>query len=282
MLDTEDPRYRAMDLVSRHMSVESEFCRACVRMGYLTAEQMARAARRYRLGVNRYGAVIYWQIGLMGEVYDGKIMYYRADCHRDKQRPTTWVSAVMKAYYGYPGELPTVHGLFGAQLIKATENTDNTDKETNTNSTNDTNKETNTDDTDNTDKAESAESTDKETNTESADKANNTDKAVAVVESEKTAVIMSELYRDYLWVAAGGLYELTKEKLFMLRGRKVVLFPDTDPEGEAFKRWYNVARKAEWLLGQRIFVSPLLEQHATAEQKLRKIDILDFYFSLRR
>ena len=74
MLDTEEPRYRAMDLVSRHLSVESEFCRACVRMGYLTAEQMARAARRYRLGVNRYGAVIYWQIGLRGEVYDGKIM----------------------------------------------------------------------------------------------------------------------------------------------------------------------------------------------------------------
>ena len=244
-----------MDLVSRHLSVESEFCRACVRMGYLTAEQMARAARRYRLGVNRYGAVIFWQIGLMGEVFDGKIMYYRADCHRDKQRPATWVSAVMKAYYGYPGELPTVHGLFGAQLLKATE------------------KVMATDNTDNTEKAESA---------ESADNANNTDKAVAVVESEKTAVIMSELYRDYLWVAAGGLYELTPQKLFMLRGRKVVLFPDTDPEGEAFKRWYDVAHKAEWLLGQRIFVSPLLEQHATAEQKLRKIDILDYYFSLRR
>ena len=239
MLDTEDPRYRAMDLVSRHLSVESEFCRACVRMGYLTAEQMARAARRYRLGVNRYGAVIFWQIGLMGEVYDGKIMYYRADCHRDKQRPTTWVSAVMKAYYGYPGELPTVHGLFGAQLLS------------------------------------------EEVKSEGV----NSEKlvvAVAVVESEKTAVIMSELYRDYLWVAAGGLYELTPQKLFMLRGRKVVLFPDTDPEGEAFKRWYDVAHKAEWLLGQRIFVSPLLEQHATVEQKLRKIDILDFYFSLRR
>ena len=237
MLETEDPRYRAMDLVSRHMSVESEFCRACVRMGYLTAEQMARAARRYRLGVNRYGAVIYWQIGLMGEVYDGKIMYYRADCHRDKQRKTTWVSAVMKAYYGYPGELPTVHGLFGAQLLSEEVKSEGVKSEK---------------------------------------------LAVAVVESEKTAVIMSELYRDYLWVAAGGLYELTPQKLFMLRGRKVVLFPDTDTEGEAFKRWYDVAHKAEWLLGQRIFVSPLLEQHATAEQKLRKIDILDFYFSLRR
>ena len=255
------------------MSVESEFCRACVRMGFLTAEQMARAARRYRLGVNRYGAVIYWQIGLTGQVFDGKIMYYRADCHRDKQRPTTWVSAVMKAYYEYPGELPTVHGLFGAHLLKTTDYADYTD---NTESIDKADGKGTTDYADYTDNTESIDKADGKGTTDYAD---NTDLAVAVVESEKTAVIMSELYRDYLWMAAGGLFELTPEKLFVLRGRKVVIFPDTDPEGEAFKRWYGVARKAEWLLGQKIFVSPLLEQHATAEQKRQKIDIADYYFA---
>ena len=228
ILEPEDPRYRAMDLVSRHLSTESEFCRACVRMGFLTAEQMDRAAKRYRLGVNRYGAVIYWQIGLTGQVYDGKIMYYREDCHRDKQRHTTWVSAVMKGFYNCTVEMPGVHGLFGTHLLTASDDTS---------------------------------------------------RAVAVVESEKTAVIMSERYRDYLWVAAGGLNELSPEKLFVLRGRKVVIFPDTDPEGEAFAHWYAIAHKAEWLLGQRIFVSPLLEQHATAEQKRQKIDIADYYFA---
>lgn len=229
ILEPEDPRYRAMDLVSRHLSTESEFCRACVRMGFLTAEQMDRAARRYRLGVNRYGAVIYWQIGLTGQVFDGKIMYYRADCHRDKQRRTTWVSAVMKGFYGCPAEMPGVHGLFGTHLLTASDDTS---------------------------------------------------RAVAVVESEKTAVIMSERYRDYLWVAAGGLNELSPEKLFVLRGRKVVIFPDTDPEGEAFAHWYAIAHKAEWLLGQKIFVSPLLEQHATAEQKRQKIDIADYLMEI--
>ena len=294
MLEPEDPRYRAMDLVSRHLSVESEFCRACVRMGYLTAEQMARAARRYRLGVNRYGAVIFWQIGLMGEVYDGKIMYYRADCHRDKQRKTTWVSAVMKAYYEYPGELPTVHGLFGAHLLKTTDYADYTDNAESidkadgkgttdyadyTDNTESIDKADGKGTTDYADYTDNAESIDKADGKGTTDCADYTDLAVAVVESEKTAVIMSELYRDYLWVAAGGLFELTPEKLFVLKGRKVVIFPDTDPEGEAFKRWYGVARKAEWLLGQRIFVSPLLEQHATAEQKRQKIDIADYYFA---
>ena len=224
LLEPEDPRYRAKDLVSRHQSTESEFCRACVRMGYLTAEQMARAAQRYRLGVNRYGAVIFWQIGLQGQVYDGKIMYYQADCHRDKRRNTTWVSAVMKGFYQCPVEVPTVHCLFGTELLKTL------------------------------------------------------GASVAVVESEKTAVIMSEIYRDYIWMAAGGLNELTPEKLFVLKGRRVAIFPDTDPEGQAFALWFGIARKAERLLGQHIFVSPLLEQRATADQKRRKIDILDFHF----
>ena len=235
LLEPDNEHYRAMDLVSRHQSVESEFCRACVRMGYLSAEEMERAARRYRLGVNRYGAVIFWQVGLQGQVYDGKIMYYRADCHRDKQRKTTWVRAVMKGFYQCPVNLPSVHGLFGCHLLG---HTDSTDELT----------------------------------------VARKHLTVAVVESEKTAVIMSERYPNYLWLAAGGLNELTPEKLFVLRGCRVIIFPDTDPDGKAYDLWYGIARKTERLLGQNIYVSPLLEQRASSEQKQRKIDIADYYF----
>jgi hypothetical protein len=103
-------------------------------------------------------------------------------------------------------------------------------------------------------------------------------KPVCVVEAEKTAVIMSEHYPQQLWLAAGGLNELTPQKLFPLRGRRIILFPDTDPDGKAFRLWYDIALKAQWLMGQNIFVSPLLEQHATPEQKQRKIDLVDFLF----
>ena len=78
-----------------------------------------------------------------------------------------------------------------------------------------------------------------------------------------------------LWLAAGGISELTPQKLFPLRGRKVILFPDTDPDGEAYRLWYAVARRAERLLGQPLYVSALLEQRATPAQKARKIDIAD-------
>jgi hypothetical protein len=100
------------------------------------------------------------------------------------------------------------------------------------------------------------------------------------VESEKTAIIMSERYPDYLWLATGGLGQVQPEKFRPLRGHRLVLFPDTDPDGEAFKRWYDAARlvmvQPFWEDSPPIRVSSLLEQLATPEQKAAKIDIADF------
>ena len=72
--------------------------------------------------------------------------------------------------------------------------------------------------------------------------------SVCVVEAEKTAVIMSEHFPQYLWMATGGLNELTAVKLFPLRGRKIILFPDTDPDGKAYALWYGIAQQAQRLL----------------------------------
>ena len=92
---------------------------------------------------------------------------------------------------------------------------------------------------------------------------------VAVVEAEKTAVILSELYPQYIWLASGGLGEV-----------KVILFPDTDPDGIAYSRWSNAAeevmRSVFWEGSPPIRVSRILEDHATEEQKRRKIDLVDF------
>lgn len=67
-----------------------------------------------------------------------------------------------------------------------------------------------------------------------------------------------------------------------LRGHRVVMFPDTDPDGIAFRCWNNAAREVMrsvfWEDSPPIRVSPLLELKATAAQKHRKIDILDFLF----
>jgi len=103
---------------------------------------------------------------------------------------------------------------------------------------------------------------------------------MAVVEAEKTAVILSELYPQYIWLASGGLGEVQPDKFRALRGCKVILFPDTDPDGIAYSRWSNAAeevmRSVFWEGSPPIRVSRILEDHATEEQKRRKIDLVDF------
>ena len=105
-------------------------------------------------------------------------------------------------------------------------------------------------------------------------------RAVAVVEAEKSAVILSEHFPEYLWMATGGLGEVQAEKFRPLRGRKVIFFPDTDPDGTAYRRWYEAAQEVQrqlwWEDSPPIYVSPILEERATAEQKERKIDLVDF------
>lgn len=105
---------------------------------------------------------------------------------------------------------------------------------------------------------------------------------IAVVEAEKTAVIMSEHFPQYIWLAAGGLGELQPDKFRPLRERKIILFPDTDPDGIAFKRWSDISKEVMnsifWEDSPPIRVSPILEQHATPDQKQRKIDLVDFLF----
>ena len=212
------------------LSTDTVFCRALVRCGYLSEEQMQRAADRYHLGRSRDGGVIFWQTDQAGVVRDGKIMYDREDCHRNKQRNPSWVSARRKAHYGYDGDLPVERCLFGLHLL-------------------------------------------------SEELKVRSEKCVAaIVEAEKTAVIMSEWYPQYLWLASGGLSMLTAEKLLPLRDQRVILFPDTDLDGKAFAHWQQIAREASRHTLFPVYVSPLLERHATSEQKAAKIDIIDFLF----
>ena len=52
-------------------------------------------------------------------------------------------------------------------------------------------------------------------------------KVVALVESEKTAVICAGLMPRFLWLATGGKSSVN-ERLLVLKGRRVVAFPDID------------------------------------------------------
>ena len=102
----------------------------------------------------------------------------------------------------------------------------------------------------------------------------NRGKKIVVVESEKTAVIGTAVSPEFVWMATGGLSQLSAERCYDIHGRDVILYPDTDPEGSTFRKWKE---KAEDLkrIGCRVDVSDILERTASAADKEAKIDIGD-------
>ena len=246
-------------LWQRCLSTESVFCRALVSNGYLSEEQMQRAAQRYRLGRSRDGGVIFWQIDEHEVLHDGKIMYYRPDCHRDHDHKPTWTSFLLRKAGQLPDDWRPEHCLFGLHLLTQSQFKGHTDF------------------TDLTDNSSTPISGDSKKSVKS-ERSVCDNKTICVVESEKTAVMMSELRPDCLWLATGGKTELNVARLKPLQGHRVILFPDTDTDGSTYREWYELALAAGDVYGQPFTVSAILEQHATPSQKQRKIDIADYFF----
>jgi hypothetical protein len=95
-------------------------------------------------------------------------------------------------------------------------------------------------------------------------------KPVALVESEKTAVIASVYLPQFIWVSVGSLTNLNAEKCGILKGRTVTLFPDLN----GFDKWSS---KAQELSNLAIFnVSDLLERKATEAEREQGLDLADF------
>lgn len=95
-------------------------------------------------------------------------------------------------------------------------------------------------------------------------------KPVAIVESEKTAVIASVYLPQFIWLAVGSLTNLNAERCNILKGRTVTLFPDL----KGFEKWNSKAKELSHLA---IFtVSDLLERKATEAERELGLDIADY------
>jgi hypothetical protein len=95
-------------------------------------------------------------------------------------------------------------------------------------------------------------------------------KAVAIVESEKTAVVASVYFPQFIWLAAGSLNNLSEERCNVLRGRRVLLYPDIN----GFEKWRIKAKELSHIASFQ--VSDLLEQKATAAEREQGFDLADY------
>lgn len=101
-------------------------------------------------------------------------------------------------------------------------------------------------------------------------------RTVALVEAEKTALIGAMQYPDYVWLATGGKSQMSVGKMAVLRGRKVIAFPDAD----GYQEWRAKAKELA-KVGVLLQVSDYIERHATPEQKAHGADIADLILAER-
>lgn len=95
-------------------------------------------------------------------------------------------------------------------------------------------------------------------------------KAIALVESEKTAVIASVAFPEFIWMATGGLRNLKASMLIPLANRKVILFPDAG----CYDSWNH--KVADLPTNIQYMISELIEKNSTSKEKENGFDLADY------
>jgi len=106
---------------------------------------------------------------------------------------------------------------------------------------------------------------------------------VALVEAPKTAVYstlyfgLPETPESLIWLAVYNKSSFSLDKLKVLQGRFVYVFPDLSKDGNTFKEWESKAKEYEsYLPGTRFIFSDLLEQLAHERDKSEGNDLADY------
>jgi len=102
------------------------------------------------------------------------------------------------------------------------------------------------------------------------------DKPIAIVESEKTAIIASIFLPEIIWLACGGSEGLNINKCRVLQGKNVVLFPDCN----MFDKWHKKAQELSLICN--VSVSDLIETTATETEREQGYDLADYLINKNR
>ena len=177
-------------------------------------EQVAEVLARYRTGSSRDGRIIYWQIDHSGQVRAGKVMAYDLDGHRKKDGKgnVCWVHS-MKIDGIRFDEMLVPQCLFGEHLAPLLSPQGG------------------------------------KTAMPEYSPLGEIEGA-AIVESEKTALIMSLVCPDKVWLATGGKANFKEQMLWPLLGHEVAVYPDAD----ALHDWAVRIAQLNRELGHRLYI----------------------------
>ena len=103
-------------------------------------------------------------------------------------------------------------------------------------------------------------------------------KPVAIVESEKTAILMTGFFPDCIWLATGGKNGVrwsSIENIEPLIGRQVILYPDLGAYNDWEDKAHHLDNVCEYTL------STLLEDKAQGQDWNKGYDIADYFLKQR-
>ena len=110
---------------------------------------------------------------------------------------------------------------------------------------------------------------------------------IALVEAPKTAIYGTlyfgspDMPKNLIWLAVYNESSFNFDKLKVLEGRDVFVFPDLSKDGSTFNKWQDKAKEYETRLpATRFIFSDLLEQLADEQQRLQGADLADVLIKL--
>ena len=236
----------SMPMVNACRADEFDFFQPFIDSGRLTIEQMHHACQRYLLGKTKSGQPIFWMID---------DMFMPLDAHIG----STWISTLLKAREPLIASWQVTHCLFGLHLLS------------NTNLTNLTNLYPFNPSHPCSDYIACANNS-----CYSCNSCSKEEPVICVIESEKSALILSELFPESLWMAYATPTHFTPELFAPLQGYSVIIYPRTDPVGDYYLASLELADQVRRLYHLDITVDSTLEDYASPSQKSREIDLLDF------
>ena len=101
-------------------------------------------------------------------------------------------------------------------------------------------------------------------------------KTICVVESEASAVVLSELFPESIWMAYATTPHLTTDLFAPLEGQTVIIYPRTDPTQSTYIFFRDLVDQTLRQYDLDLSVDTTLEDYATEDQKEREIDLVDF------
>ena len=102
-------------------------------------------------------------------------------------------------------------------------------------------------------------------------------KPVCLVEHPASAVLLSELFPDALWLSTMPHACFSIDLLKPLQGHPIRVFPNTDEVMTNYVCWLDLCDVARRTYHLDISCSSYLEDHASPDQMHREIDLLTFY-----